>query len=137
MGRVWNGQALWTWECNGQQQQQWAFCDGTFMIRTAATEDESYLCVDSGDMGLGSQLFLWECNGQPQQALGYDFDMQTLYFSWSGGENDASLCVDLAGGDLGNGGQVWAWECNGHVNQQWQVGDMSYLCDESSKNEIH
>jgi len=88
-GEIANGQPLWIWECNGHQNQEFIFAEGSWSI-TVGTD--SAFCVDAGsDMNVGDQVFVWECNGQDQQVFGYDSGAGTIYLANSG--SDASLCL--------------------------------------------
>jgi len=113
-GDTTNGNLIWLWECNGQENQAWAFPTDSWHI---VYQSDQSKCIDAGG-GRGGQLQIWDCNGLPQQTWGYDGDMATVYLG--DGSQDAS-CMDLQGGDIRNGSPIWLWECNGQWQQQWNV----------------
>merc|ERR1712070_946697 len=115
-GNVAPGQALWTWDCAGTNNQQFIFAEDSWQITAAS--DPSY-CIDAGsDMEIGDQIFLWECNESPQQSWGYDADAGSIYLANSG--SDASLCLKPEG--AWNSAAVTVESCDNQDNgQQWSL----------------
>merc|ERR1712050_104679 len=109
-GEALAGTKLWLWECNGSQNQQWAF--DNWQIRYGA--DQS-MCVDAGDMKDGNQLFLWNCNGLSQQSWGLDSSASRIYLK------NTRACMDFDSESKKSGTIVQVWNCNGQENQWWNV----------------
>jgi hypothetical protein len=129
-GNVANGQALWTWDCTGTENQQFIFADDSWKI-TAASDPS--LCVDAGDMSVGSQITLWECQGYDQQGFGYDPDAGSIYLSNSG--NDASLCLQPEG--AWNSAAVTVAYCdNQETPQQWSFSS-TFTSPKGVSNQTH
>jgi len=69
---------------------------------------------------MSSVLWLWDCNDSPGQVLGYDWNMQTIYFTNS---QDASMCWSLVSSDTSNGNAIQVSRCDGNdSSQHWGVG---------------
>merc|ERR1712070_759491 len=78
-------------------------------------------CFDAGaNMTAGTTITLSDCDGSPQQQFGFDSKMGAIYLIKSR-EEDASMCLDLAGGKATVGTVVQVWGCNGLWNQKWSV----------------
>jgi len=134
------GNKLQIWDCNGGENQKFAWWEiSPHQIHLAAVSGEctdgvqGKCCVDDlGSLGKGSQLGVWDChiitatsNSGGNQDWGCDnqgdpCDKESgVIKNWSMGPPVGQLCFDIPGGDLTNGNIVWLWDCNGSPNQQW------------------
>jgi hypothetical protein len=117
-GQAVNGARLQIWDCNGIMGQQWLFGDDS-KIRYM---DDPSKCIDvpGGDVQENGLLWLWDCNDAAGQTLGYDWNMQTVYFVNS---KDASMCWSLVSSDTSNGNAITVSPCNGDdASQRWGMG---------------
>jgi hypothetical protein len=79
-------------------------------------------CLDAGKgIKAGTVIGFSECDGSDQQQFGYDSRMKTFYLSKS--QEDASMCMDLAGGKAVAYNNIQVWGCNGLDNQKWFFGE--------------
>jgi hypothetical protein len=101
-----NGALLWTWDCVGNDNQQWIFQDGQLVLRSDASK-----CVDllGGDTTNGNLLGIWDCLASDSQQWGFDPDMGTIYLA-SSAASDASKCMQFGGNP---GDNLVIWDCGG------------------------
>lgn len=104
-----DGQALWVWDCNNSQAQQWRFAsDGTIRIK------DKCLDVANANFNDGTTIQIAWCNGNIAQqfVLNERHDLVNTV---------VGKCVDVAEGDRGNGVRLQLWTCNGTDAQKWSV----------------
>jgi hypothetical protein len=112
------GQPLWTWDCSGEDNQEFIFADDSWKITAANNPD---LCLDAGDMSAGNSISLVECNGGDQQVFGYDTDASSIYLANSA--SDATMCLSS---DAEQGSAVTLSFCDNEDSaQHWELSATS------------
>ncbi|MGS2648649.1 extracellular catalytic domain type 1 short-chain-length polyhydroxyalkanoate depolymerase [Streptosporangium sp. G12] len=103
-----NGAAVQLWDCNGQNNQQWA--------TTAASELRVYgnKCLDVANQSTanGALVQIWDCNGQNNQKWRLNADGTITALG-------ANKCLDVPNSATANGTRLAIWDCNGGSNQRW------------------
>lgn len=119
-----DGNPLWVWDCDGGDNQKWAW--NGLQIQYDGTATWTH-CVDvpGGSLDEGVQLQIWQCLGLPQQNWGYDSGEGSVYSYNS--LSDASMCMRLADPNS-NGAPVLLAGC-GEDGLEWDVGAMGSFSD--------
>ncbi|MCG5221087.1 lectin [Streptosporangium sp. KLBMP 9127] len=106
-----NGTQVVIWDCNGQNNQQWA--------STAAGELRVYgnKCLDVNNNGTadGTGVLIWDCNGQNNQKWRFNTDGTITAVG-------ANKCLDVANNATTNNARLQIWTCTGGSNQRWTRG---------------
>jgi hypothetical protein len=122
-GKLYNGDKVQTWACNGGANQKWRWNGSAF--QNADTSNGTY-CLDAvaGSIGDGDQVQVWSCNGWSNQNW-YSTTNLNSPDGWRALSNGANrgMCLDasFATGSLFNGDKVELWGCNNGGNQAWTV----------------
>ncbi|WP_144127857.1 glycoside hydrolase family 27 protein [Catellatospora sichuanensis] len=100
-----NGTQPVIWDCNGQNNQQWA-------VNGAALQALGK-CLDAPlNATAGAKVQLWDCNGGANQQWNLNSDGTVA-------SRQSGLCVDVNGNATANGTLVILWTCTGAANQRW------------------
>ncbi|MCG5221077.1 lectin [Streptosporangium sp. KLBMP 9127] len=106
-----NGAQVQIWDCNGQNNQQWA--------STGATELRVYgnKCLDVSNQSTadGAPVQIWDCNGQNNQKWRVNSDGTITAIG-------ANKCLDVPNSATANGTKLAIWSCHGGSNQRWTRG---------------
>ncbi len=105
-----NGTQAQLWDCNGGQNQAWAYTSRKELVVYGNK------CLDAYNLGTtnGTKVVIWDCNGQNNQKWNVNTD-GTLTNVHSG------LCLDAYNNQTANGSQLVLWSCGTGDNQKWTL----------------
>lgn len=115
-GNTSNGTRLIVWDCNGGNNQLWAFVGDTIRLKSNVNK-----CLDlkyswPSLYRNGAEILLWDCHGGDNQLWKTWFNTQSSSiapnYAWS-------KCLDVRGGNFNNGTDIILWDCHGGINQKW------------------